>query len=227
MPVFQRHDPDLGSLIAYIVARSRDRDITLTQTKLVKLLYLIDVERAAEGRQPLTGLRWTFYHYGPYPLELPGTIGKLESQRRLVTENWHDSKLYRAAPNAPDGDDWNHAARRTVDSVIRRYAAMDLNELLDFVYFRTGPMKGAARGETLDLGKAKTDAPPRRQPPLSPPTLRPDAGQRLQAAKEQRARQLVPAPEPRSFFRDEDDERLPVDSAHGFLAVESEEHTDT
>jgi hypothetical protein len=61
MPLFRRNEPETRSLIAYLVARTRDKGVTLNQTKLVKLLYLVEVERIASGRDPLTGLDWVFY----------------------------------------------------------------------------------------------------------------------------------------------------------------------
>jgi len=221
MPLFKRQDPDLGSLIAYIVARSRERAITLTQTKLVKLLYLVDVERAASGRAPLSGLKWVFFHYGPYALELPETLEPLKRENRLVAEGFKDSILYRAAPGAPSGEEWPPATRRQVDDVIRRYAGLDLNELLDLVYFHTAPMRDAVRGQPLDMSLARTDPPPRPQPALPAPSMPPDAHERLRAWQQERARSLVelPAGAQRSFFADPTDEALPLKDAHGRIVV--------
>jgi hypothetical protein len=220
MPLFQRHDPDLRSLIAYVIARARDRDVTLNQTKLVKLLYLIDVERAASARPSLTGLRWVFFHYGPYALELPETLEKMEGSEVIVSQ-WNDAKLYRAAPGAPTGEDWPSGTRSLVDSVLRRYAELELNELLDFVYFHTAPMRGAVRGQTLDMTKARTNPSPRPQPPLAAPSLPDGARDRLETWRGQRSSSYVPlsSEEQRLFFSDPADEELPLDSTYGRLVV--------
>lgn len=220
MPLFQRHDPDLRSLIAYIVARARDRDVTLNQTKLVKLLYLIDVERAASARPSLTGLRWVFFHYGPYALELPETLEKMEGSEVIVGQ-WQGAKLYRAAPNAPTGEDWPSGTRSLVDSVLKRYAGMELNELLDFVYFHTAPMRGAVRGEPLDMTQARANPPRRPQPPLGAPSLPEGAQERLEAWRARRRSSYVPlaSDEQRHFFSDPAEEDLPLDSTYGRLVV--------
>jgi hypothetical protein len=220
MPLFQRHDPDLRSLIAYIVARTRDRDVTVNQTKLVKLLYLIDVERAASARPSLTGLRWVFFHYGPYALELPETLEKMEGSEVIVSQ-WRDAKLYRAAPGAPTGEDWPSGTRSLVDSVLRRYAELELNELLDFVYFHTAPMRGAIRGEPLDMTQARTNPPQRPQPPLAAPSLPDGARDRLEAWRGRRRSAYAPlsGEEQRPFFSDPADEELPLDSTYGRLVV--------
>jgi hypothetical protein len=220
MPLFQRHEPDLRSLIAYLVARTREKDVTLNQTKLVKLLYLVDVARIASGRKALTGLRWLFYHYGPYALELPETLEPMEGTE-VVVQGWNDSKLYRAAPDAPSGEEWPPGTRTLVDNMIRRYAALELNELLDIVYFHTAPMKDAKRGEPLDMQRARSEPPPRSHPPLAAPTLGSDAREHLRAWNERRSKDFasVPANEQRPIFSDPVDEDIALGSTHGRLVV--------
>ena len=223
MPLFPHDEPDLRSLIAYIVARAREKDITLNQTKLVKLLYLVDVERIASRREPLTGLRWIFFHYGPYALELPETLDPMEGREIIVTP-YKGANLYRAAPGATDGDDWPPATRRIVDGVIRHYAGLELNELLDHVYFHTAPMLGAVRGEPLDMARARTDPPPRAHAPLSPPSFSEEDRERLRAGlKRQRGERVVmPARERRPLFLDPADDEFHLDAAHGKLAIPDE-----
>lgn len=220
MPLFARHDPDIRSLIAYVVARSREREITLTQTKLVKLLYLIDVERIAEQSKPITGLRWVFYHYGPYALELPEILEPMEGRQLIVTP-FKDAKLYRAAPDAPKGDDWPSGTRRVVDGVIRHYAGLELNELLDHVYFHTAPMIAAVRGEPLNMERARTDPPPRAHAPLPAPSFSEDDRQRIRAGLGRQTLGRIPmaADQRRPLFSDPVDEALDLDDAHGKLAI--------
>lgn len=207
MPLFRNIEPDLRSLIAYLVARTRERSITLNQTKLVKLLYLIDVERAANRREPLTGLKWVFFHYGPYALELPETLNAMEGSE-VITRKWNKATLYEAAPGAPDGNDWLMPTQRTVDRVIDRFAAMDLNELLDHVYFHTGPMIRAKRGEPLDLTRVRDYPEPRRQPPLAPAAKPEDVQERLARWREGTSRRLAPVrlDPPGRFYDDAGDD---------------------
>jgi Protein of unknown function (DUF4065) len=220
MPLFPRIDPDLRTLIAYIVARSRDREITLNRTKLVKLLYLIDVERVRGRAEPLTGLSWVFFHYGPYAYELIDTLTAMEGNE-LVVSRWGESVLYRAAPGAPDADDWKRDARRTVNRVTDRFAPLELNELLDYVYFRTGPMIDAVRGQPLDLLRAREDADERRQPrPLQPPAAPVDLEERLDKWRARNARRLAPPVlEPPGLFLDDPADDLSGEDVRGILRV--------
>jgi hypothetical protein len=219
MPLFPRIDPDLRSLVAYIVARARDRGVTLNRTKLVKLLYLIDVERVRGRREPLTGLDWVFFHYGPYAFELIDTLETMEGNE-LVVSPWHDSVLYRAAPGAPDGDDWNASTRSTVDRILDRWAPRDLNEVLDYVYFHTGPMVEAQRGQRLDLALARQDPLERRHVPLRPPSRPADVEQRLARWREGNARRLAPVVlDPPGAFLDDTEDDLGGEGVHGAMHV--------
>lgn len=191
MPLFRRVEPDPRSLIAYIVAKSRDRGITLTTTKLVKLLYIVDVERIRSRRDPLTGYEWVFFHYGPYAFELIDTLKDMEGYE-LIVEQWHDSRLFRAAPDAPDGNEWTVGTKALVDHVVADFAGLELNGLLDWVYFHTGPMQTAVRGQPLDMSLARDYSAPRRHPPLTAPTPSIDLAQRLPQWREDHAARLIP-----------------------------------
>lgn len=200
MPLFRRIDPDVRALIAYIVARARDRGITLNRTRLVKLLYLVDVERVRGRRDPLTALPWIFFHYGPYAYQLIDTLDAMEGSD-LVATPWHESVLYRAAPNAPDGDDWNAGTKALVDRVVDRFGPLDTNELLDYVYFHTGPMVDAVRGQPLDLMRARDDPREHRRAPLKPPPRPSDIEQRLARWRPRDATlKSVPMEPPGRFF---------------------------
>jgi hypothetical protein len=219
MPLFPPTDPDLRALIAYIVAKARDRGITLNRTKLVKLLYLIDVERVRGRRAPLTGLEWVFFHYGPYAFELIETLDAMEGAE-LVADRFYDSILYRAAPGAPDAEDWNAATKSTVDRVIDRFAPLELNTLLDYVYFHTGPMADAERGMPLDLSRARQDPLERRHAPLKPPRRPAGVDERLGRWRAQHARRLAPVTldPPGAVFDDPADD-LSGDGVSGLLRV--------
>jgi antitoxin SocA-like protein len=183
MPLIQNVKPDLRALIAYIVAGARERRVTLNRTRLVKLLYLVDVESVRTRREPVTGVEWVFFDFGPHADELVDLLEDLE--RRTA--------LYRAVPDdAPDGEDWIAGTRRTVDVVVERFAALPVNALLDHVYFRTGPMAGARRGEHLDVGRARDDAGPRRALPLRAPARADGVEQRLAGWRASTARRLAP-----------------------------------
>jgi hypothetical protein len=95
----------------------------------------------------------------------------------LTARPWHESVFYWGARDAPDGEEWPAPTKAAVDRVIDRFAPLELNELLDIVYFHTGPVRNARRGERLDLLAARDDQPERTRRPLRPPP-RPANGRR-------------------------------------------------
>jgi hypothetical protein len=220
MPLFRRVDPGLRPLIAYIVARAVDRGITLNRTKLVKLLYLIDVERVRSRREPLTGLEWVFFHYGPYAFELIDALQAMEGAE-VSAMPFGESVLYRAAPGAPDATDWPAGTKSMVDSIIDRFAPLELNELLDHVYFHTGPMIDAERGQRLDLSKARADRDLRLHRPLPPPDAPAGVDDRLAAWRSRNAERLaaVRLDPPGRFIEDEEDQSAPEQTLSGRLRV--------
>jgi hypothetical protein len=185
MPLIQNVAPDLRALILYVVAGARERRVTLNRARLVKLLYLADVESVRTGRGPVTGVDWVFLDFGPHAAELDELLADLE--RRTA--------LYRAVPeDAPDGEDWIASTRRAVDGVIERFGALTLNALLDHVYYRTGPMRAPARrGERLDMDRARDDPGPRRPLPLRAPGRPGELPDRLAVWRARIARTNAPA----------------------------------
>jgi len=218
MPLFPRIDPDARALIAYIVARASGKGITLNRTRLVKLLYLVDIERVRTRRDPLTGLRWRFYHYGPYAYELIDTLRSMEGVD-LVAAPWQDSVLYRSAPGAPDAENWRAGTKILIDGVIDRFAPLDLNELLDYVYFHTGPMVDAHRGQWLDLSLARSDPREHRKAPLRPPTPPADIEERLAQWRPRNASLKSTRLDPPGLFLNRPDDDLEGDGIRGKLQI--------
>ncbi len=146
----------LHNLIAHVVTELADMEVGFGKTKLVKLLYLIDVENCRRRRGTLSGLEWHFYHYGPYAFEIDDALDELAldiPQETVSTLRGHKVIIFR-----PDGDlrprlaDYVQLRElRLVNKVIREWGETDLNSLLNHVYFHTEPMINAKRGDLLDF----------------------------------------------------------------------------
>src|SRR4030042_3961436 len=64
------------SIIKQIIRSSKEQEIPFpAKTRLVKLLYLVEVEHYKHFQKRLTNLRWQFYHYGPYASEIEQVLG--------------------------------------------------------------------------------------------------------------------------------------------------------
>ncbi len=151
----------LHHLIAHVIMKLNDMGVGFGKTKLVKLLYLMDVENYRIRRTTISGLEWRFYHYGPYAFEIDGTLRDLQldiPQDSVITETGHKATVFRS----------NHGLRprliehlpsprelRIVNTVIRDWGGTELNPLLNHVYFYTEPMEHAKRGDVLDFSKVQ------------------------------------------------------------------------
>ena len=217
--LFRRTDPDPRQLIEYIVDRARSRGITLNRTKLVKLLYLVDVEREASRRDSLSGFDWVFYHYGPYAFELIDMLAEMEGNT-LWAKPYKEGIYYHGAKEAPDGDAWPPATKIMVDHIVDEFGARDLNELLDHVYFHTGPMVDATRGERLDMSKAR-DYRERHYPALKAAPATADLSNRLDTWRSQNAKRFaqVQLDPPVTFLTGIDDSDTSDVDARGTLHV--------
>jgi hypothetical protein len=148
----------LQDLIKHIVAEVIDAGGTLGTTRLVKLLYVIDVEYYRRHRKLLTGLDWIFYHYGPYSLEIPEIIRSLDLDIPQDDVSIGDGRImHQFKPGFRQKVDISELMPASdlmlVEKVIDRWAIEDLNKLLSYVYFDTEPMQSAKLGEPLDFSK--------------------------------------------------------------------------
>jgi hypothetical protein len=145
----------IQNLIKYIVSEVQDADGFIFRTKLVKLLYLCDVEYYQSRRETLTGLEWKRYKYGPYAFELPDIMRRMGldlGEEDLDFEIGHGVRY--EAYDVPDPDKWLAIGQKLIiDRVIKRWGNEDLRFLLDYVYCDTAPMRDAQFRESLDFHK--------------------------------------------------------------------------
>ena len=200
----------LRELIAHVITELIDRSVGFGKTKLIKLLYLMDVENYSRRRVTITGLEWRFYHYGPYAPEIEDALRDLEldiPQDSVTIGTGHTATVFR--PNRQSRPRLgayvsSPAELRLVDRVISEWGEEDLNPLLNYVYFFTEPMRHAERGEILDFSAIPRHR-PRTAATHSPPMadVRIDEYKlRFQEARAGRKRRLLdPAPRFDSVYR--------------------------
>lgn len=147
----------LRELIRYVVTEVLEQEGTLGTTRLVKLLYLIDVEYYRRHRELLTGLEWICYRYGPYAFEIPDVLRSLDldlPQDEVALGGRRVARIFRPGhlPEVNIGALVSIADKMLIDRIIGEWALEDLNRLLSRVYFDTEPMQGARVGQALDFG---------------------------------------------------------------------------
>jgi hypothetical protein len=145
---------DLGSLIHEVYRQSRAKSVPPPYvTRVVKLIYLADLEWRRRHDAPLVNIEWRFLHFGPYAYDFVPLLGDPDME---VAE--FEGKTARRF----DFDSADLAERRVpeepsliVGTLVKQWGNVDLNRLLDFVYFETEPMENARRGDVLDYSMIK------------------------------------------------------------------------
>ncbi len=157
----------LEKLIIYIVVQLIDQEGMVSKIRIVKFLYLIDIEHYRMLGRTLTGLNWVCYKFGPYAFEIDTAlqdIGYHLEKEEVLTSAGHTAFVYRAS-EVPDLEgDISYATQVMIDRIIARWAAEDTRVLLDHVYEDTEPMQGAMFGEKLDFSKIQRAFDIRRRP---------------------------------------------------------------
>ena len=127
------------AIIKMILERYEHKSlVSPMKTRLIKLLYLTELEYYRRTGKRLTSLNWRFYHFGPYASALEAYIGAPNS---VVNEN-----LLAAMIGKSHGE-----LQRAIVDVVHEWGFAELNTLLDHVYFETEPMQAASGGDFLDF----------------------------------------------------------------------------
>jgi hypothetical protein len=149
-------NPKLNILIEAIVFYVKGRGGFITKTKLLKLLYLFDVEYFRLHRETYTGFNWRFYHLGPWTAEYDPLLDSLVEQNALV-RNYSSRPDYDTQFFEPSREiSINEALPQLKDefilkTILDNWGDKRTGEILDYVYFETEPMINGQRNEPLDF----------------------------------------------------------------------------
>ena len=148
---------ETAQAVKHIISRLDGRII---KTKLLKFLYLSDLEyRKLTGNQ-ITDLRYVWWDEGPYDSKVNDYIKQLH-RKGLIKEEKHslvsglgdyflyfdtDKDIDMALPNAK---------KEVIDNIINTYYHLELKDLLENIVYQTKPMqkaiKNKAFGNVLDM----------------------------------------------------------------------------
>src|ERR1700733_6598276 len=148
--------PRIKDLLVSIVSYINEHDGYVTKTKLLKLVYLFDVEFYRQNRRLFTGFNWKFFHLGPWTREFEPILDDLVRSGVLLevqsNKSEYDTKFFKAESplEFPSlfSSFHDEAALRVV---LNTWGDRSTGEILDYVYFRTEPMENGIRNEALDF----------------------------------------------------------------------------
>lgn len=139
-------------LSLYIIDQLQDREAPISTIRLVKLLYLIDLEYYNRRNQTLTGIDWLRYKYGPYFMELPEIIRSVGidlETTEVMTERGRGF-TFRTLQPQDISETIDFATEALINRVIDKWADEDTSVLLEYVY-ETLPVKYGKMSEPLDF----------------------------------------------------------------------------
>ncbi|MDC8451056.1 MAG: hypothetical protein LV473_22295 [Nitrospira sp.] len=170
-------NPATTQLIAAIATIAKDKQVFLSKTKLLKLLYLFDVEYFRQHRSTFTGFAWKFFHLGPWTNEIDTVLEDLVREEVLIARQsarpdfdsttyvpLEDQQISLVLSDIRD----EFALKRVLNAWIER----QLGEILDHVYFHTEPMENAVRNTPLDFSVVPSQQPERYVRPQSSTTTK-------------------------------------------------------
>lgn len=143
----------LDKLVLYIVSRVEELGGYTTTIRLVKFLYLIDLEHQRRLDCTLTDLEWVYHLYGPYAFEVPEIGARLgfDLQREeFVSSRGHQGTLLHVAEPQDFPSGLSYGVEVPVNGLLGVWADVGTSELLQYVY-RTEPMRRAQQGDRLDF----------------------------------------------------------------------------
>lgn len=146
----------LSQLLTAVVSYVTEHGGYLTKTKLLKLIYLFDVEYYRIHRRTFTELQWKYFHLGPWTREFDPVLSDLVHHGTLLevasSKPDYDTKFYRPAEPADIGKLFDkYSDQAILRSVLDTWGESSTGEILDHVYFRTEPMEHGVRNEPLDF----------------------------------------------------------------------------
>jgi uncharacterized phage-associated protein len=145
----------LDDIILFFVVQANGE---LPVTKLMKLVFLADVEHQQLYGEQLSNENWTYYQYGPFTQNLYASTEALETEGLIAcmirpaftrmgknyspveAEGEIETRLKQLTPKA----------RRALANVLKRYGQLTVDQIKRAAY-ETKTMKSAHPGERLNL----------------------------------------------------------------------------
>ena len=156
--------PEARQLALAILTRARERAASINKTKLLKLLYLADIEHVRKHDEILTGFDWRFHLYGPWAAEFDELLEDLARTDSIELQPWNKDELNGNRISLLEPRDLDSVIADTdelyrIQRVIDTRADRSLSELLDYVYFETEPMIGAVSQQHLSFSGVSKQPP--------------------------------------------------------------------
>lgn len=125
----------IGNLIIYIADYCKKFSTPLYQTKLLKLLYLIDEQSVCETGAPITWLEYDVWQKGPVPTDI--YFSKLPHSNKVseyVTFEERSNKFLVVKKKEFTNNNFSEIDLEIIDKALSKYGRMTSNQLIDITH---------------------------------------------------------------------------------------------
>ena len=126
----------ISEIIAFVISIFNGE--IYSKTKLVKLLYLIDVVFARKYKKPFSGINYTSYYYGPYSEDIEKALKLLQDFKYITVEQYQGfdgTNYYRYKLNSmPHFSSLTEAERSEVKNILLPFVLMDVKDIVQVAY---------------------------------------------------------------------------------------------
>jgi hypothetical protein len=162
----------LAELVIAVVSYVTEHGGYVTKTKLLKLLYLFDVEFYRAHGKTFTGFQWKYFHLGPWTREFDPVLTQLivdgSLTEQIAERPDFDTKFLRSTESRDLKTPFNNFRDEGILKVLLdTWGSSQTGEILDYVYFRTEPMEHGIRNEALDFSRVSHQLPETYKRPTS------------------------------------------------------------
>jgi hypothetical protein len=124
-------------IIAYVLTLLGGKEYS--KTKIVKLLYLLDIDYARYKGKSFTNINFTSYYYGPYSSEIEDAIDYLIKNKKLTVtrsrSGYQSHKNYYTFELNSTLNYWlTNEEKYEIHCYLKDYLNLSLNELLRITY---------------------------------------------------------------------------------------------
>jgi hypothetical protein len=151
-------------LIPAIVSYVNEHGSYVSKTKLLKLLYLFDIEWYRDHGETFTGFEWLFFHLGPWSREYNALLEQLTANLAVNVRRTADAGFDTEFFSTPEPVDFSrlfesYADEKAFRIAVSTWGQKSTAEILDYVYFWTEPMKDAERYKPLSFASVSNERP--------------------------------------------------------------------
>lgn len=157
------HEPDVRRFQRAVLSKGRDRGITdIGPTKMLGLLYLLDVEYMSRYGEQATNVAWQWREYGPFQVDAAYEPRNDSEVEELPYSGPYEGSVYRLI------SDETFELEERIDvvlaDVIELVGRMTGSQIKTYCYRNTAPMieiqRAGDRGQPLDLSLARSEGSP-------------------------------------------------------------------